>query len=114
MLFRTRQMFYGPRTQMLNALRGHLAEHGLVAATGTAQLNRLADAIEDRATALPEGVRDLGQMYLAQIAELTARVAELDLKIRRRPKRPMWRGGSKPCRAWRGSDHGAWDRDICT
>ena len=82
MLFRTRQMFVGQRTQMINALRGHLAEHGLVAATGTAQLKRLADAIEDRATALPEGVRDLGQMYLAQIAGLNARVAELDLKMR--------------------------------
>ena len=68
MLFRTRQMFVGQRTQMINALRGHLAEHGLVAATGTAQLKRLADAIEDSDTALPEGVRDLGQIYLAQIA----------------------------------------------
>ena len=68
MLFRTRQMFVGQRTQMINALRGHLAERGLVAATGTAQLKRLADAIEDRATALPEDVRDLGQIYLAQIA----------------------------------------------
>jgi transposase len=44
---------------MINALRGHLAEHGLVAATGTAQLKRLADAIEDGDTALSEGVRDL-------------------------------------------------------
>jgi len=91
MLFRTRQMFVGQRTQMINAscwkhapreTRGHLAEHGLVAATGTAQLKRLADAIEDRGTALPEGVRDLGQIYLAQIAGLNARVAELDLKMR--------------------------------
>ena len=82
MLFRTRQMFVCQRTQMINALRGHLAEHGLVAATGAAQLKRLADAIEDSATALPEGVRDLGLMYLAQIAGLNARVAELDLKMR--------------------------------
>lgn len=62
--------------------RGHLAEHGLVAATGTAQLKPLADAIEDRDTALPEGVRDLGQMYLAQIAGLNARVEELEQKMR--------------------------------
>ena len=82
MLFRTRQMFVGQRTQLINALRGHLAEHGLVAATGTAQLKRLADAIEDSNTALPEGVRDLGQMYLAQIEGLNARVAELDQKMR--------------------------------
>lgn len=42
MLFRTRQMFVGQRTQMINALRGHLAEHGLVAARGPAHLKRLA------------------------------------------------------------------------
>jgi transposase len=30
-LFRTRQMFVGQRPQMINALRGHLAEHGLFA-----------------------------------------------------------------------------------
>jgi transposase len=62
MLFRTRQMFVGQRTQMINALHGHLAEHGLVAAQGKAHLKRLSDAIEDDATALPEGVRDLGRM----------------------------------------------------
>ena len=70
MLFRTRRMFVSQRTQLINALRGHLAEHGVVAATGTAQLKRLADVLEDSDTALPEGVRDLGQMYLVQIAEL--------------------------------------------
>lgn len=81
MLFRTRLMFVGQRTQMINAVRGHPAVHGSVAATGTAQLKRLADAIEDPATALSEGVRDLGQMHLMQIAGLNARVAELDLKM---------------------------------
>ena len=82
MLFRTRQMFVGQRTQMINALRGHLAEHGLVAARGPAHLKRLADAIEDSGTALPDEVRQLGQMYLAQIEGLNARVAELDAKMR--------------------------------
>ena len=82
MLFRTRRMFVSQCTQLINALRGHLAEHGVVAATGTAQLKRLADVLEDSDTALPEGVRDLGQMYLVQIAELNARVAELDQKMR--------------------------------
>jgi hypothetical protein len=87
MLFRTRQMFVGQRTRMINALRGHLAEHGLVAATGTAQLKHLADAIQNSETALPEDVRDLGQMCLAQIAGLNARVAELDQKMRSAAKK---------------------------
>ena len=81
MLFRTRQMFVGQRTQMINALRGHLAEHGLVAARGIAHLRKLADAIEDINTDLPVGVRDLGKMYLRHIGELTERIVELGLKM---------------------------------
>lgn len=83
MLFRTRQMFVGQRTQMINALRGHLAEHGLVAARGPAHLKRLADALDDSNAALPDDVRDLGRIYLEQIEGLNARVAELDGKMRR-------------------------------
>jgi transposase len=82
MLFRTRQMFVGQRTQMINALRGHLAEHGLVAARGPAHLKTLADAIADGDTALHPEVRDLSQIYLEQIEGLNARVAELDAKMR--------------------------------
>lgn len=73
-LFRTRQMFVCQRTQRINTLRGHLAEHGFVAATGTAELKRLANSIEDRNTALPDSVRALGQIYLAQIAGWNARI----------------------------------------
>ncbi len=83
MLFRTRQIFVGQRTQMINALRGHLAEHGLVAARGPAHLKRLADAIADEDIALPDDVRELGRLYLEQIDGLTARVAELDGKMKR-------------------------------
>jgi transposase len=46
-LFRKRQIFVGQRTQTINALRGDLAEHGLVATRGPAHLKRLADVIED-------------------------------------------------------------------
>ncbi|MEP1495493.1 IS110 family transposase, partial [Pseudophaeobacter sp.] len=86
MLFRTRQMFVGQRTQMINALRGHLAEHGLVAARGPAHLKRLADAIAEEDIALPDDVRELGRLYLEQIDGLTARMAELDGKMKRTTK----------------------------
>ena len=43
MLFRTRDLLVRQRTQLINALRGHLAEHGVVAPQGTAHLKRLAE-----------------------------------------------------------------------
>ncbi len=82
MLFRTRQMFVGQRTQLINALRGHLAEHGLVAARGPAHFKRLANAIEDDDTGLLRDVRELGRVYLEQIEGLNARIANLDQKMR--------------------------------
>ena len=86
MLFRTRQMLVGQRTRMINALRAHLAEHGLIAARGPAHLERLTDAISDDDTALPDDVRELGQVYPEQTDGLSARVAELDGKMKRAAK----------------------------
>ena len=99
MLFRTRQMFVGQRTQMINALRGHLAEHGLVAARGPAHLKTLADAIADTDTTLLTEVRELGRMYLEQIEGLNARVAELDAKMRCAAKKRTRSAAHRPCRA---------------
>lgn len=82
MLFRTRQMFVGQRTQTINALRGHLAEHGVVAPKGAINVKRLADAVSDEAVHLPEGVRELAQVYLAQIEGLNVQVAALDQRMK--------------------------------
>lgn len=105
MLFRTRQMFVGQRTQMINALRGHLAEHGLIAARRPAHLKRLAEAIGDGDTALLSEVRELGQMYLEQIecqnADCRARREDEARGQRRRPGAP--RANLAGC----GADHGA-------
>src|SRR6202045_3832540 len=42
MIFRTRDLLVRQRTQLVNALRGHLAEHGIVAAHGFAQVKALS------------------------------------------------------------------------
>lgn len=83
MLFRTRDLLVRQRNQLINALRGHLAEHGVVAPTGAAYLNRLAAAISDDKAALPEPVRELGTLYLEKIETLSARVAGLDRQMRK-------------------------------
>jgi transposase len=57
MLFRAHVLLVGQRTQTINALRGHLAEFGVVP-RGPSQ--RLPAALEDPASGLPEAVREFG------------------------------------------------------
>lgn len=82
MIFRTRDMLVRQRIDLINALRGHLAEHGVVAPTGPAHIKKLAMAVVDEASALPTTVRELARVYLEQIALLAARIAELEKRIR--------------------------------
>jgi transposase len=42
MLFRTRDLLVGQRTQMVNALRGDLAEHGVIVGKGLGNVERLS------------------------------------------------------------------------
>ena len=81
MLFRVRDLLVRQRTQAINALRGHLAEFGVVAPQGPAHVRALARALEDADADLPELVRDLGAVLLDQIAVLDAKIAELDREL---------------------------------
>ena len=80
-MLRTRDLLVRQRTQTINALRGHLAEFGVVAPQGRAHVRRLAAAVEDPASGLPEPVRELGTLLLEQIAALSAKIAGLEREI---------------------------------
>ena len=67
MIFRTRDLVVPQRTQLVNALRGHLAEHGIVAAQGLAKVKVLATAMRDTGSLHPL-VHELGQRYLDHIS----------------------------------------------
>ena len=82
MLFRTRDFLVRQRTQTINALRGHLAEFGVVAPQGPAHVSRLAAALEDAGSGLPALVRELGGLLLEQIACLNERIVGLDKDLR--------------------------------
>jgi transposase len=81
MLFRTRELLVRQRTQAINALRGNLAEFGVVAAQGPAHLKTLQAAVENP-EALPGAVRGLAKLYLEQIAALSVKIAELEKQLR--------------------------------
>ena len=68
-----REMLVGQRTQAINALRGHAAEFGIVAAKGCGNVAALVCVLTNEA-AIPEGARTM-------FAQMGRHIAELDLKI---------------------------------
>jgi transposase len=87
MAFRTRDLLVKQRTQLINALRGHLAEHGLIAPQGPAHVKVLADALEAAGSRLETLVIELGRLYLEQIELLSGRIADLDKVLKREAAR---------------------------
>jgi transposase len=84
--FRTHQCFVRQRTQLINALRGHLAEFGLVAPKGPASLKILEQALAQPAVDLPAPVREMGVLYLDQISRLTELIEQLADELERASK----------------------------
>ena len=75
--FRTHQCFVRQRTQLINALRGHLAEFGLVAPKGPIHIKLLQTALKGSEVDLPAPVREMGLLYLQQIEQLTGIITRL-------------------------------------
>jgi transposase len=82
MLHRVRDQLIGQRTATINALRGHLAELGIVAAQRQAGVRQLlavlAEVEDDR---IPPLAREVLHMLVAQLRELADRIAELDRRL---------------------------------
>lgn len=63
-VFRARDMLVGQRTQLINGLRGHMAEYGVIAPQGPAHVERLIAQIEDPASSLPQSARTCLQVLV--------------------------------------------------
>jgi transposase len=83
MIFRLRDLLVGQRTQTVNALRGHLAEFGVITAKGRENIDKLRSALErDEETAdIPASVRHMAQLCFDQIDDLSRRITDLDAQI---------------------------------
>jgi transposase len=81
-IHRVWETLVGQKTQLINALRGHLAEFGIVAPQGAhkvAQLTmRLADPGDDQ---VPAAARSVLQVLVDQLRETERRIAELDARL---------------------------------
>jgi transposase len=83
-LHRVRDHLVRQRTGTINALRGHLAEYGIVAAALRGGLNQLFLIVEaeDEDEHLPHSVKQLLRMLVAEIRTADAHIAELDRKLK--------------------------------
>jgi transposase len=85
-IFRTRDLLVRQRTQHINALRGQLAEYGLVTAKGPSNLPRLVALIADATRWLPQPAKAMLNVLLEMISILDERVKQLDREIAQRAK----------------------------
>jgi transposase len=85
-VFRARDLLVRQRTQLLNAIRGHLAEYGHVAPKGIGYVERLITKIEDPQGDLPAAARASLTSLIALLPPLDVEIARLDREIARRAK----------------------------
>jgi len=82
MLHRTRQLFVRQRTTLINALRAHLAEFGIVAGVGRNGLERLLQVIEDgEDDRVPAAARDCLLALRDQLEMVKGQVLDADRHI---------------------------------
>jgi transposase len=76
---RCRDLLIRQRTQLINALRAHLAELGMVAATGKAGVDHVVAIVTG--TQLPAPMRQALQALVKQLAALQEQIGELERSI---------------------------------
>jgi transposase len=82
-----RQLLVGQRTRAVNALRGHLAEFGVIAAKGLGRVADLAGIVRDPAdTRLPSIAREALLVLIEQIEDLDRRIGKIETAIVRRSR----------------------------
>ena len=82
MLHRTRDLLIRQRTQLINAMRAHLAELGLVAQTGREGLQQLMQTVAEAADErLPSDARFACQALVAQLQAVQMQITGLDKRI---------------------------------
>lgn len=80
MVLKVRQTLVGQRTQLVNTLRGHATEFGVIAAKGITEVGGLLRAIEAD-TSIPPCAQEMLKLLGEEIVHLAARIKEVDVKL---------------------------------
>jgi transposase len=82
LLHRGRERLVRQRTSLVNALRAHLAEFGVIAPQGLRNVARLIAIVRDESdTRLPDLARQVLQVLVAQLEQLMAAVAAIEQQL---------------------------------
>ena len=79
-MHRSRDLLVRQRTQVVNALRGHLAEFGIVEPQGIWHVGRLRARVEDEG-AIPEPGRTVLGILVRQLEQLDEHIAQVEAEI---------------------------------
>jgi len=85
-IFRSRDLLVRQRTQLINALRGHMGEFGLVVPQGAARVTELVAAVADPDTLVPKAARPALQVLVSALEWLEAEIKGLEAEIVRRAR----------------------------
>jgi len=80
-----RELLVRQRTQLVNAVRGHAAEFGIVATKGTSQLPALLEAVA-AGEAVPDAAKGMLAFLGGQVAQLDERIGELERRMKQQHK----------------------------
>jgi transposase len=80
LVLKVRETLLGQRTRLINTLRGHAAEFGVIAAKGTSQVTPLLAAIEAEES-IPATAKAMLALLGEEIEHLDGRLKELEAKL---------------------------------
>lgn len=90
LVFRTRDLLVRQRTQLINAIRGHLTEYGWVAPKGPSHVAALGDLLGGQmGSSLPDAARPMFRTMLDLLEVLNGKIGELDKEIARRAREDL-------------------------
>ena len=81
MMHRVRNLLIKQRTMLVNALRAHLAEFGIIAPQGLRHVEELKGAIDEDRLALPDIARSMLRLVVAQLNDTQAKVQEIEARL---------------------------------
>jgi transposase len=81
---RAHELLSRQRVTLINAIRGHMAEFGILAPAGPQHVGRLIERLIDPATPIPDSAREALNMLVDHLVALTSQINRMEAQMRRR------------------------------